>query len=433
MTNEQAFNHRRGGAVPPRPAHLRHTAEQLRAQLEAKTSDERRQLAELAENTYHARILATWTDEHQRQISEPLDPTDEVMVDTWLAGRHRDMDADPASARHLGAGLAAIQPHLPPTKFDNVTDLLDWLSAVPMVRLTHRHQLRLLAFDAEILELACTRAIDEAIACALDRVLVRDLVHDRPRYLDRAGDHALDLVRDLNRALILAGERISSLDNAIARDLDPSRRTIKGDRRLHRDLGNALDRVRALDNNLAHAVVGGLVGVRDQAYERVLYLARDLHLVHVVAGDLCRARDFSRARDVAHAVVGGLVGVRNQAYELVQMLCGMWVHLEVGDLLCGINDLTSVDTSWLDPATLGRQETERLNKLAADFTGVDLGEASLSGLDLTGVRWSKTTRWPMADVDWIVAASEPVGSGVYVIKESSAGDGVMVASDPVSV
>jgi hypothetical protein len=53
--------------VPERPAHLHVTAEQLRAKLAAKTPDEVRQLAEIAENAYHAHILAPWADQQHAQ------------------------------------------------------------------------------------------------------------------------------------------------------------------------------------------------------------------------------------------------------------------------------------------------------------------------------------------------------------------------------
>jgi hypothetical protein len=356
--------------------------------------------------------------------NQPLDPTDEAAVDTrlarqhrdmgadltgaldlgtglreiLLAGQHRDMGADIAGMLNLDAGLAAIFPHhrrnLPPAQFGSFTDLLDWLSSAPMVRLTHRHQLLLLAIDTEILRVASTRFRDPAREHNLDRV--RELA--RARNLDR------DLVRVLDLTL--------DLDLTLAHDLD-----------VERDLDRVRTRVRVRTRALAHALALALDCARDR--DRIHALASVRDRVRVLALDLARVRKRVRRRE--------LDLIHDQTCDLVRMLCEMLVHLRVGDLVCAINSRTWVDTSWLDPAAIGTRETDRLNELAADFVGVDLREARLNGLDLVGVRWSKATRWPPADVDWIVAASEPVEKGVYVIRGSSTSGGIAVVPDPVSV
>jgi len=69
-----------------------------------------------------------------------------------------------------------------------------------------------------------------------------------------------------------------------------------------------------------------------------------------------------------------------------------------------------------------------------DFVAADLRQVDLNGLDLIGVHWSRsTTRWPRADEEWIMAASEPGPGGIYIIRSTSSNEGVVVEPDPASV
>ncbi|WP_133849288.1 hypothetical protein [Labedaea rhizosphaerae] len=83
-------------------------------------------------------------------------------------------------------------------------------------------------------------------------------------------------------------------------------------------------------------------------------------------------------------------------------------RFRTGKLLRTINGTTTVDTSWLDPATITIQHVARLEGLIDDFTGADLRAADLTGLNLVGVRWSRSatamTLWPPGDIDWIMNA-----------------------------
>lgn len=67
---------------------------------------------------------------------------------------------------------------------------------------------------------------------------------------------------------------------------------------------------------------------------------------------------------------------------------------------------------------------ESLHALLEDFVTADLRRADLSGIDLTGVRWSDHgTQWPNAlDIDDLRALSEetPAGSGIYVVQSGTA-------------
>lgn len=353
-----------------------------------------------------------------------------------LAGQHRDMGTDLSSALNLAAGLAAILPphnlHLAlPTQFNDFADLLDWLSAAPMVRLTHRNHLSLLAVDTEILHLTATRAIGPAVDRASDRSLLRDLVRGRSGDHERAADHVLKLVHALEHAVADFVELDRALDQVLDHALDSDYyRVLK----LERKLGRALDRVR--EHNLDHyrncsrnLELAGNIGNDLLCFDSALDRALDgLHAV-----TLDSVRELVQAPDIVKTVAQDLARVHDQAYDLAQLACGASVHFEVQNLLRGINDRTPEETHWLDPMAIGPRDTDRLNELAADFIGVDLREASLSGLDLIGVRWSRTTQWPRGDVDWIVAASEPVGNGIYVIQGSSTAGGAIVVPDPVPV
>ncbi|MFC4859383.1 hypothetical protein [Actinophytocola glycyrrhizae] len=406
--------------------------------------------------------------------SEPNDPlymVDEALVDGWLAdqhrdmganllaaleldvglreiqlaGQYRDMGADLANGLKLAAGLAAILPphkrHLAlPSQFDDFTGLLSWLSAAPMVRLTHRHHLRLLALNTEILHLTTIRKIDHAVDRAADLHFLRDrtrqrgLIHGR-RDLDRAVHHVLELVHALERTRADTDDLVKCLDRVLDHVLDDDFLRVLN---LERKLGRAQDRVGVHDLGL----------VRDQArdLDRALDLADDIgaveSLVRLTSNraldrlDVFTAgpvRELVLIPDEVKAVARNLADVQDEAHELAQLVCARSVQLEVENLLREINERTPMNASWLDSRTISPQQTNQLKQLAADFIGVDLREASLSGLDLMGVRWSRTTQWPQADVGWIVAASEPVGNGIYVVRESSAAGGAMVVPDPVSV
>lgn len=54
-------------SVPPRPAHLRFSAEELRAILAAKTPEERQQLEEIGDRAYQEWLLANESDEDREQ------------------------------------------------------------------------------------------------------------------------------------------------------------------------------------------------------------------------------------------------------------------------------------------------------------------------------------------------------------------------------
>lgn len=96
MMNDELFNRLVEHAqrpVPARPAHLRPNADQLRAKLEAKTPDELRQLAEAAEAAHHARVLATWADEHH-QLENRCQPDTGIDVAALADIAYADKQAD---------------------------------------------------------------------------------------------------------------------------------------------------------------------------------------------------------------------------------------------------------------------------------------------------------------------------------------------------
>jgi hypothetical protein len=394
-------------------------------------------------------LTDSWLADQHRVMGDNLADTldlDTGLREVLLAGQHRDMGADLANALKLAAGLAKILPphkrHLAlPSQFEDFTDLLYWLSAAPMVRLTQRHHLRMLALDTEILHLTATWEIARAVDRAADLHLLRDrnrqcgLIHGRSRDLDRAVHHVLELVHALESTCVDADDLVQCLDRVLDHALDEDFLRVLS---LERKLGHVRDRVGVHDLNLVRERARDLdcaLDLADEigAVEGLARLTRDPALDRLAGITANSIRELVLNPDKAKAAAHDLAGVHDQAHELAQLVCGRSVHLEVENLLRGVNDRTPVDASWLDPRTIGPRETDRLKQLAADFTGVDLREASLSGLDLMGVRWSRTTQWPQADVDWIVAASQPVGNGIYVVQGSSADGGAMVVPDPVSV
>lgn len=323
----------------------------------------------------------------------PLTPTDEAVIDAWFARQHRDTGTDLAAMLELNLGLHDI----------------------------------LLAGHHRDMGADLAGALD--LATGLAAIVPRPTRNEPPptqfdnfthllNWLSTA--HTLRLTHRIRLRLLAIDTEILHLASTLAHDRA---------RALDRD--RAADRDRVLDLLHARARAIALALDRPRDLDRDINLNRTLTLTLGLATELDRGRDPALDRDRERAL--DLIGNRDRARDLAVTLCGTVMRLGVGDLVHVISDQTSVDTSWLNPATIGALEAVRLHELCTDFTGVDLREAQLSGVDLVGVRWSSTTRWPPADVDWIVAASEPVGNGVFVIRDTTVNDGAVVVPDPMSV
>ncbi|MEV5412215.1 sigma-70 family RNA polymerase sigma factor [Thermopolyspora sp. NPDC052614] len=149
-----------------------------------------------------------------------------------------------------------------------------------------------------------------------------------------------------------------------------------------------------------------------------LDLARDL--ARELAFDLDRGRDCDLARDIVHNLIRhlhlddtSLLAYKVDcelalAHDLIEV-CRHRIWKSVGVVLG--RDVPVLD-EWV------------LWEFLDDFTTSDLRTVVLTGVDLTGVRWSERgTLWPEdVDVEDLKARSEetPQGSGIYVIRSGSA-------------
>jgi hypothetical protein len=305
----------------------------------------------------------------------------------WPAAAHRDLldglsthlDADAGlrevmlHAHHAGltgalgylldtqAGLAAIlapQSAEPSPDTRRQSELAAAITAAdPAVRIALRQSpvtVAVILSDLHVRAQVIAGATDRAFASVLD------LVRDR----------ALDLVRDLDRAihLGLAREFARTLGLDLVRD-------------------DALDLVRYLDVaihlglDLTHArdlyrarFVRDLAAARKAVHARALDLAHDLDVAHARAID--HAHETARGREAA-LIVGGALGL--------QQVEGL-----AAALLDGALD---------------------------DFTSADLARADLTGHDLTGIRWSDWgTIWPPGtDTSELRARSQEIAPGIYQI------------------
>jgi hypothetical protein len=217
-------------------------------------------------------------------------------------------------------------------------------------------------------------------------------------HLDQAREMARDLVSDLALARAHARVRYHPLafTSALnrARDL---RHNIGHNIDLDLDLDLAVARDLARDLALARALVRDLAHVGD--LDRTLALARDLDLN--IARNLDHDRSFDRDLDrratgLARALSNASELAHHAAFRVCQVL--------------GIQRVDGLAAALLDGAL-------------DDFTHADLADVNLSGIDLTGVRWSEAgTVWPpRTDLQALRARSREVEPGVYEITRR--GDG----------
>ncbi|MFC9326982.1 pentapeptide repeat-containing protein [Kitasatospora sp. NPDC057015] len=72
------------------------------------------------------------------------------------------------------------------------------------------------------------------------------------------------------------------------------------------------------------------------------------------------------------------------------------------------------------------------NLRSADLRGADLTDANLTDANLVGVKWSVGTLWPRGLVEDLLARSEPLGGGGYVV-QGSGNSGADLSIPPVPV
>ncbi|MGX7828277.1 hypothetical protein ACTG9Q_24615 [Actinokineospora sp. 24-640] len=329
------------------------------------------------------------TPTHEPHEPEPDDLSPEALAeaDTWLTRQHHDTGTDLTNTLDLDTGLGEIllAGHHRDTGTDltNTLDLTAGLAAIlPTTTPTTPPPTRFTDLLDRLSATPTTRLTHRHLL----RALATDIFHHatsanarptRTRDLDlvRARTLALDLVFDRGHT------RASNLDRARDHAID-----------LARDLNRALD----------------------------LALTRALDRGHTLDRDL----DLDHQRDV-EAQILALAG------QLCTAVCEAVVRSGVGQLVRAINREPIVDTSWLDMATIDAHTADRLHDLTDDFVTADLRQVNVTNLDLIGVQWSRsTTKWPPADEEWILTASEPGPGGIYTIRAASAGDGLTTAPTP---
>jgi hypothetical protein len=359
--------------------------------------------------------LEEWLTSHHRRLADDLAATLDLAAGADEASQPRHYTAlgtDIAAQLDLGAGLAAIlsppppgpEPDHPPTTptARDPADTADWAAQLS----------------------AALRTLDPAT-----RLRLRGLPHYQllrhTVYLITAPDveatvsHVVDLVGEVNdiylalaRALDLAHEvnlalaRADDLARARAEDLVRSRWRRRA---RSRELDHALDHALARADDLVHTLYRALDLSRAFGRDLACDLACDLDLSRARAEDLSRA--LSRDVDVALSRAFGRDLARDLRREIALALAlavardfgRHHLHLELG------------------PGVLvHKHQIEHLavilDDMADDFTDVDLGTVSLTGVTLEGIRWSAATRWPPGWAGTIGAMSVKIAPGVFQIQ-----------------
>jgi hypothetical protein len=229
--------------------------------------------------------------------------------------------------------------------------------------------------------LAAARALTRYLAVGFARALESDLGLARTCAVspDLAADVACGIARGTDRALDFA--RV--VDLSLGRALD-----------LIRDLARDLARQRGLGFFDEPGVFDEDFGDPDQTRE----LARDLHRVRELAGELAQTRD--RARTCAYDC-GLDFGLARDLDEFV---------LRAADLAA---DLAGHLSLYLDRA---RALTRDLGTQKVDASGADLSHADIHGVEvLGGVIWTVQTAWPPGMAAGIRSQSREIRPGVYQV------------------
>lgn len=311
-------------------------------------------------------------------------------LDQWLASARSDLIGDLAAALDLDAGLRdALLPSRRADLTDDLRVVLDLdaglaaitPSAIQLPVDQPRHfppaasATQSVSDISESATASLIRSLPPARRLALREdpaiagiALVFRLAHQtaRARDLTRTRDHAT----------------VRALDQALANDCD-----------LARDLARAINRA------LLHAIDRGLARARA--------LARALDLAHVLARNLDLDLLFARNLDLAHA--------RDLARDLAHDLAHA---LDLARDLTVDPDLTRAfnrDIGLAHDHDFGLVFGRACN----DFSEADLRDVDLTGMPLTGVRWSRATQWPPAWEEQIDERSEEIEPGLFEIRDGT--------------
>jgi hypothetical protein len=304
-------------------------------------------------------------DEHQHALAAHLDTVLDVeagLREVLLQSRHDALVDDLDIVLEVEAGLATILPAKAPPLLAEQSDSIAAPEDPTGVR-------QFLQSVSPQVRMALRRQPDVVaasdtlgIGCELDVVLAR------------AHDLARDLARNLDR-------RPRALETAVS-------------------LADTLEQARALDSDLERAIP---------------HLVRNTHHIdlHHAHAFVCRlVSDFDGPGNFDR------YGVRRLARDLEDE--GVRARAVVFRLVVEVGRVIGVGLG-LD---LPRFDGASVKAVLDDFTASDLRNADLTGIDLSGVRWSESgTQWPAAlDVEHLKTRSDetPAGSGIYVVRWGTA-------------
>ncbi|MGW1525463.1 hypothetical protein [Streptomyces sp. NPDC002159] len=254
----------------------------------------------------------------------------------------------------------------------------------------------------------------------------RDLQHLQV-YLTAASDSFREAARHWSRSfaeLLDTLERARTLTSRHsraqrARALDPHLRfAIKLAKNLQRRQ-NIHYRNRALDDALhIRRVISNAISAKpsdlDPVLDSALGLERARTILHEIVAGLRIQNDFALERFYIDEITRHLSEADFESASAI-----------AGGLVAEVQSLKLGPCDYPDFVMDLREALRHLGEAANDFSGVALVSADLDGVDLSGVRWDKDTRWPSPE--WharIRSASveDPPGSGSFVVQPADGRD-----------
>ncbi|MEV2255864.1 hypothetical protein AB0I94_35805 [Streptomyces sp. NPDC050147] len=246
-----------------------------------------------------------------------------------------------------------------------------------------------------------------------------------------AASHALvrtiRQVRDLAVEFDLALDLVLDLAHAIVRDLDQDH-TSTYDQASARELALARARVmiRGLDRPYLPVGVIGRYRALERARARAVNITRVLSYDNFDR-DLARLRSRARAHDLTRFLDGYRLADRDRNRGLESVPDGYRVDRDRHRVLASMMiDVRTAEVGRAIGLALDQVPPAlRTNDVAAlnDFTTANLSSTDLTGVDLSGIRWSEHgTRWPPPiDVDALKARSDETraGSGIWIVRSGT--------------
>jgi hypothetical protein len=381
-------------------------------------------------------------------------PQSDAAVDRWLAEQHHDLIRDLArildletglreatmATRHaelvadlhevldIEAGLAAItpaasadapdEPASPPpspavpavTKdpvFESIQELARVIASFDAGRRLRLRNHPALATHASDLAHASDIAFGLVRASNLARATAGKL--DRPSGLLGLRDRFRDLDRDLGRV------RALGRDLELAVELDRALATVE-------NLCDVLDRNRIFLGRALVTTEDLARGLPFRIRITIEGLARDLARASALAlaDALDRYRDsdpdrdtdlFDRDPDFARGLARGLARVGGLARDAARTL-----DRELARTRATAEELDRARAAVTALVRASARASGDLSRALHDFAGADLRGVNLTGIPLEGLRWSRTTKWPLGWAEQILLDSVEVAAGVFEVR-----------------